>query len=167
MEPTIVTQTPSIAVPKVIGPTVILQKPKPKISVTESAESLSQVSVSEKIETQSNDRTKDVTQSVTSKNSIGVSKNSKNDITTPQKSQTASKNSQDNVDSNDAIGRVSDSGVGRVTDSGAGEGSFPKDQIPVPATVVAQSAVNNGGEKELSTPKKERYIPPLPRSASK
>ena len=123
--------------------------------------------MSDKIVNQSNDRTKDVTQSVMPKNSVVVSLNSKNDIKTPQKSQTPSKNSQDNVDSKDAVERVTDSGVGRVSDSGAGEGNIPKDQIPVPTTVVAQSGVSNGGEKELSTPKKERYIPPLPRSASK
>ena len=146
---------------------MILQKPRPKISVTESAESLSHVTVSDKTEIKSNDRTRDVTQSVTSKNSVDVSKNSKIDIKTQQKSQTASKNSQGNVDSKDAISRVLDSGAGRVSDSGASEGSVQKDQIPVPATVVTQSAVSNGSEKELSTPKKERYIPPLPRSASK
>ena len=146
---------------------MILQKPRPKISVTESAESLSHVTVSDKTENKSNDRTRDVTQSVTSKNSVDVSKNSKIDIKTQQKSQTASKNSQGNVDSKDAISRVLDSGAGRVSDSGASEGSVQKDQIPVPATVVTQSAVSNGSEKELSTPKKERYIPPLPCSASK
>lgn len=142
-------------VPKVSGPTVILQKSKPKVpvSVTESAESLSQVSVSDKTEKQSNDRTRNVTQSET-KSGVEISKNYKE---TQESNQTSSKNSQDSIDSRDAISRVSE--------SGGGDGVL-KDNLSIPAT-PAQSAVSNGSEKESSTPKKERYIPPLPRSASK
>ena len=141
-------QTPSIDVPKITGPTVILQKPKPKISVTESAESLSHVSVTDNTKNQSNERTREVAQSESSKNSEAIPKNN-------ICSETTTKNSQD-TSVNDSQGAIS-----KIQNSEIVE-SVQKDISQIPVV-----AISNGSEKELSTPKKERFIPPLPRSASK
>ena len=126
---------------------MILQKPKPKILVTESAESFSKVSVSDKTENQSVDRTKNGAQSVTSKLSEEIQKTK---IDTPQISQ------KDSVDSKNAISKT----------QGTSESDQKDNTTPVP--VIAATGVSNGSEKETTTtPKKERFIPPLPRSASK
>ena len=144
-----VNKTPSVDIPKVTGPTVILQKPKPKISVKESAESFAQVSVSDKTENQSKDRTKNETQSVTSENGEEIPKNSKG---TQQFSQS------DSVDSKDVSSNV------QVLDTSESVQKDSNAQVPV---TVVPSSVSNGSEKDTLTPKKERFIPPLPRSASK
>ena len=128
---------------------MILQKPKPKILVTESAESFSKVSVSDKTDNQSVDRTKNGAQSVTSKLSEEIQKTK---IDTPQISQ------KDSVDSKNAISKT----PGLDTSE-----SVQKDNT-TPVPVIAATGVSNGSEKETTTtPKKERFIPPLPRSASK
>lgn len=86
--------------------------------------------------------------SESSKNSVAVSKNNIGSETSTKNNQVTSVN-----DSQGAISKIQNSEIVE---------SVQKDSSQIPVV-----AISNGSEKELSTPKKERFIPPLPRSASK
>ena len=136
------------------GPTVILKNPKPRNPVNESAESFAQVSVSDKTESQSVEEE--------SKPPVVDENQSKNIVLT--QTVLGQKSGPSDI-SSENISNIRTGVVESTNKVIASNGDNTRTNT-LPAQESGDSAESNPKD-QLSTPKKERFIPPLPRSASK